>query len=134
MMGIDLGDVLRYDKDTVRLREAANCIVSVMNDVFSLRRELMFPFYNNAVAVLYHEHQDLQKALDETYKIVVDSIADMNASFESLVRRYPDRRADLELYVKGARTMCWGNMEWSRRITRYRLGVNTFDGTTEITI
>ncbi|KAF7355583.1 Terpene cyclase [Mycena sanguinolenta] len=67
MTGIDLGDELRADDDITLVREAANCIVSIMNDVFSLRRELMFPFYNNGVAVLYHEHQDLQKAVDEAY-------------------------------------------------------------------
>lgn len=134
MVGIDLGDELRGDPDVAVMREATNCVVSLMNDVFSLRRELMFPFYNNAVAVLYHEHRQLRTAVDETYKLVAASVADMEAAFQRLVRRYPDRRGDLERFRHGARGMCSGNMEWSKRNRRYALNVARFDGTTEITI
>ncbi|KAF7355592.1 Terpene cyclase [Mycena sanguinolenta] len=134
MTGIDLGDELRADDDITLVREATNCVINIMNDVFSLRRELIFPFYNNAVAVLYHENQDLQKAVDETYKIVADAVANLEAAHTRLLKKYPGRREDLEVFVTGAKGMCTGNIEWSKRIRRYHLGVPRFDGTTEITL
>lgn len=105
-----------------------------MNDMFSLRRELRYPFYNNAVAVLYHEHQDLQIAVNEAYKIIVRSANNLEASAERVLERYPKRRADLKIWIDGAKTMVTGNMAWSMHIRRYNLGIMALDGTTEITI
>lgn len=134
MMGIDLGDALRKDNDVQRIYHETNFLVSLMNDIFSLRRELMFPFYSNAVAVLYHQHKDLQVAVDELYKLLAGSAAELEAAAQRAIRRYPGRRGDLEAFVTGAKTMVTGNMAWSKYITRYGLGISKFDGTTEITI
>lgn len=48
MVCIDLGDSLREDPDINNINHQTNMIVSITNDLFSLRRELQFPFYNNA--------------------------------------------------------------------------------------
>ena len=48
MNQVDLGDELRDDADICNIHDQVNMIVSVTNDLFSLRRELRFPFYNNA--------------------------------------------------------------------------------------
>lgn len=134
MMGIDLGDALRKDNDVQRIYNETNFLVSLMNDLFSLRRELMFPFYSNAVAVLYHQNQDLQVAVDELYRLLAGSAAELEAAAQRAIRRYPHRRGDLEAFVTGAKTMVTGNIAWSKYITRYGLGISKFDGTTEITI
>ncbi|KAI0149421.1 isoprenoid synthase domain-containing protein [Pestalotiopsis sp. NC0098] len=122
MMEIDLGEALRKDEDVQRIYHETNFLVSLMNDLFSLRRELMFPFYN------------LQVAVDELYKLLAGSAAELEAAAQRAIRRYPDRRGDLEAFVTGAKTMVTGNMAWSKYITRYGLGISKFDGTTEITI
>lgn len=134
MVGVDLGDALREDSDIKTIYEETNCMISIMNDMFSLRRELAFPFYNNAVAVLYHEHQNLQVAVDETFKIITSSAARLDAAAKNVLERFPDRHADLEPFIRGAKTMITGNMAWSRHVPRYNLGIDKFDGTTEITI
>ncbi|KAF8323759.1 terpenoid synthase, partial [Clavulina sp. PMI_390] len=135
MVGIDLGDQLRTDSDAVSIFNATNCLVSIMNDLFSLKKELESPFYNNAVAVLYHQHRDLQIAVNETYKLLARSVHDLETAAANLYRRFPDRRADLEKFVAGAQTMVTGNMEWSKKIPRYKLGgITKFDGTTEVTL
>lgn len=132
--GVDLGDDIRSDPDIQQIFVESNCIVTIMNDIFSLRRELQFPFYNNAVAVLYHEHQNLQAAVDATYKIVADSVAGLEGAAERALERYPERRDDLLSFIGGAKSMCTGNIAWSMHIPRYNLGVDKLDGTTEITI
>ncbi len=104
-----------------------------MNDLFSLRRELRYPFYNNAVAVLYHKHQNLQAAVDEAYTIIQRSAETLETAARRAVERYPERH-DLTKWINGAKTMVTGNMAWSMHIKRYNLNVADLDGTTEITI
>jgi hypothetical protein len=105
-----------------------------MNDMFSLRRELRYPFFNNAVAVLYHAHQNLQSATDEVYKIVLASVEKFEAAAVRALQRYPKRSDDLEIWIGGAKTMVTGNMTWSMHIRRYSFDVTALDGTSEITI
>lgn len=47
MVCINLGESLREDPDINNIHDQTNMIISVTNDLFSLRRELQFPFYNN---------------------------------------------------------------------------------------
>lgn len=105
-----------------------------MNDMFSLRKELRHPFFNNVVAVLYAQHRDLQTAVDETYKIIQRSAETLEAAAKRVLDRYPERQADLTTWINGAKAMVTGNMAWSMHIKRYALDVATLDGTTEITI
>lgn len=44
MVNVDLGDYLKADPDVQTIYGENNCIISMMDDVFSLRRELRFPF------------------------------------------------------------------------------------------
>jgi hypothetical protein len=105
-----------------------------VNDILSLRRELRYPYYNNAVAVLYHQLQDLQTAVDETYKIILRSMEKLEEAAKRALGRYPERREDLAAWIDGCKNMCTGNITWSLHIARYALGVNALDGTTEITL
>lgn len=105
-----------------------------MNDMFSLRRELRYPFFNNAVAVLYHAHQNLQSATDEVYKIIMASVEKFETAAGRALQRYPKCQNELEIWIEGAKTMVTGNMAWSMHIRRYSLGVTALDGTSEITI
>ncbi|KAK6495446.1 hypothetical protein TWF481_003465 [Arthrobotrys musiformis] len=134
MMQIDLGDEIRNDPDIQTIHDQSNCIVSLVNDIFSLRKELTFPFYCNAVAVLYHKHRNLQVAVNKTFQMVVASVQTLEDAGARLLARYPDRRTDLEAFVYAAKTMCTGNITWSRMTRRYKLGVDKFDGTTSITL
>ncbi|KAK8106652.1 hypothetical protein PG999_010011 [Apiospora kogelbergensis] len=86
------------------------------------------------LAVLYHEHQDLQVAMDKSYEIVKASVSRLESASARLLERYPDRRADLEAFIAGVKTMCTGNIEWSVRNNRYNLGFTKCDGTAEIVI
>ncbi|KAJ6562190.1 isoprenoid synthase domain-containing protein [Mycena capillaripes] len=135
MICIDLGDTIRNDEHVKVVFEATVCIVAIMNDILSLKRELRYPFFNNAVAVLYHQHQDLQKAVDETYRIVHDSIEKLDEAARLALDRYPERYEDLGTWIDGCKNICTGSIAWSLHISRYSLGeVKALDGTTEITL
>ncbi|RYO90208.1 hypothetical protein DL766_006131 [Monosporascus sp. MC13-8B] len=134
MVKVDLGDTIRYDPDVVEVFDQTICLIAIMNDMFSLRRELRYPFYNNVVAVLYHQHGDLQTAVDETYKIIQRSAESFEAAARRALEKFPDRKQDLTTWINGAKNMVTGNMAWSMHIKRYDLKVSDLDGTTEITI
>lgn len=87
-----------------------------------------------SVAVLYHEHQDLQAAVNKAYDLVACAVESLETSEKALLGRYPERCADLRLFVNGAKTMCTGNIAWSMHIKRYNLGITKCDGKTEIVI
>lgn len=84
------------------------------------------------VAVLYHEHQDLQVAVNKAYDLVVRAVESLETSEKALLGRYPERCADLKAFVNGAKTMCTGNIAWSMHVKRYGLGITKCDGTNEI--
>ncbi|KAF3929391.1 hypothetical protein ABW19_dt0206252 [Dactylella cylindrospora] len=134
MMQIDLGDEIRNDPGIRTMMDDNNSIVSLVNDFSSLRKELTFPFYCNAVAVLYHEYQNLQVAVDKAYRMIAESVARLDATAEALLERYPKKRRELEAFTYGLKTMCTGNIVWSKMSERYHLGVENFDGTTFITL
>ncbi|KAJ6541555.1 isoprenoid synthase domain-containing protein [Mycena capillaripes] len=134
IVGIDLGDTIRSDRYVKAVFDETVFNIAIVNDILSLRRELRYPYYNNAVAVLYHEHQDLQKAVDETYKIILRSIETLEEAARKALDKYPDRREDLTAWIDGCKNMCTGNMAWSLHIARYSLGVKALDGTTEIAL
>jgi hypothetical protein len=60
-----------------------------------LKRELRFPFYNNVVAVLYHQYQDLQMAVDETYRIILRSTEKLEDAAKLTLQRYPEHHEEL---------------------------------------
>ncbi|KAK6356540.1 hypothetical protein TWF718_000895 [Orbilia javanica] len=131
---VNLGDEIRNDTDFQKLGEEANRIIFLVNDVLSLKKELKFPFYCNAVAILYHKHQNLQVAVEKVYHMVAGSVGRLNGAVARLLARYPDRRSDLEAVVCTIKTMCTGNITWSQAIQRYGLDVDKLDGTTSITL
>ncbi|KAF3934723.1 hypothetical protein ABW20_dc0106445 [Dactylellina cionopaga] len=133
---IDLGDDIGYDPDVYTLYDECNVIICLCNDLFSLRRELAYPFYCNAVAILYHEHQNIQAAVDETFKMISDSTVMFEAAANRMLEKYathPNLGA-VEAFISGLKLICTGNVTWSSQTRRYQLGVDKFDGTTSITI
>ncbi|KAJ7360778.1 isoprenoid synthase domain-containing protein [Mycena albidolilacea] len=132
--GIDLGDMIRSDEYVKAVFDETVFNIAIVNDLFSLRRELQHPFYNNAVAVLYHQYQELQTAVDETYRIILRGIEQLEDAGKLALKRFPERHEDLSAWIEGCKNMCTGNVLWSLHNARYALGVKAVDGTTEITI
>ncbi|KAK8051744.1 hypothetical protein PG993_003129 [Apiospora rasikravindrae] len=134
MNNVDLGDELRAHPCVQRIHAEINCVIALTNDVFSLKRELKYPFYNNVIAVLYHQYHDLQIAVDKTYVMVKCSIARLLAAEARLLELFPGRQEEVAAFVGGAKTMITGNITWSIQNARYGLGISKCDGTTEIVI
>ncbi|KAJ6558270.1 hypothetical protein B0H19DRAFT_1070801 [Mycena capillaripes] len=97
-VGIDLGDTIRGDR-YVRV-------------VFA---ETVF---NAAVLDEEQIHQDLQKAVDETCKMILHSILRLEEVTKQALYRHSDRQEDLTTWLEGCKNMCTGNMAWSLRIAR----------------
>ncbi|RYP18846.1 hypothetical protein DL767_009748 [Monosporascus sp. MG133] len=102
--------------------------------MFSLKRELRYPFYSNVVAVLYHQHGDLRTAVDETYNIIQRRAESFEAAARRALQKFPDRKQDLARWINGTKTMVTGNVAWSMHIKRYDPNVSDLDGTMEIII
>ncbi|KAK8080296.1 hypothetical protein PG997_008114 [Apiospora hydei] len=134
MNNVDLGDEIRAHPCVQQIHEEISCVIALTNDVFSLKRELKNPFYNNVIAVLYHQHHDLQTAVDKTYEMVKSSIERLLAAEARLLELFLGRREDLPAFFGGAKTMITGNITWSIQNERYGLGISKCDGTTEVVI
>jgi hypothetical protein len=78
----------------------------------------------------YHQYQDLQMAVDETYRIILRSTEKLEDAAKLALQRYPERHEELATWIKGCKNLCTGNVAWSLHIARYALaGVKLLDGT-----
>jgi hypothetical protein len=83
----------------------------------------------------YHQYQDLQMAVDETYRIILRSTEKLEDAAKLALQRYLECHEELATWIKGCKNLCTGNVAWSLHIARYALaGVKLLDGTIEITV
>lgn len=130
MLGFDLPDVLRQDPEVSQLLDLANAIISIQNDILSLRRELGHGWLNNMCVLLYMQHGDLQLAIDDANGRVTNWIAELDRTGDVLTARYaggqdPYVRGCVRRYIEGCKVMGTGNITWSYGNGRYGL---TADG------
>jgi hypothetical protein len=129
MLGFDLPNVLRQDPDLIQLVDYANAIISIQNDMFSLKKELEHDLLNNICILLYVQHGDLQLAIDDANTRVSGWITKLDRTGRVLLARYdmekdPRVAACVVKYVEGCEMMCTGNVTWSYENGRYGLTVD----------
>jgi hypothetical protein len=132
MLGFDLPACLRKDAALVELQERANYIVSITNDILSLRRELDQGLLNNICVLLFlrqpsGQKQRLQHAVNEALELVQGAMADFDRIALHLLASYASNGSDVTLqyqlkeFIDGCRKMCTGSITWSYGNKRYGL-------------
>ncbi|MFB9904030.1 terpene synthase family protein [Allokutzneria oryzae] len=107
---------------------AADVVVWV-NDIVSLRKELVAGETTNGVLVLAQERGNgLQDAIDAVYRKVADYVEEFTHARDELAllsSRWlgldAQERAAVTSFVEGMESWMRGNLDWSRRSDRYQV-------------
>lgn len=101
---------VRLSNELAQLRESANAIISLSNDIFSLDIELRQPGqYMNMVTLLTDSPHELQKGIDLTAKIVRDKIEHFTQLSEQLFKH---ANPVFKHYIQGLRSLISGHQRW----------------------
>ncbi|KAI0144564.1 terpenoid synthase [Xylariaceae sp. FL1272] len=104
-----------------------NFIISITNDIFSLKKEVEQCEVDSIVPILFCKRGSLQEAVDEATEMVRTSIERLDAAEQTLLELYsssPDLAENIRLFVQSCRYGCTGNLGWSLRTRRYGLMVD----------
>ncbi|KAF4535898.1 Terpene synthase [Lasiodiplodia theobromae] len=121
------------DEDMKRLWTLTNTNVSLVNDVFSAKKELAGESIANAIPIWFAAAQPgedrLKAATDRAVALFVQTVGEIDEVERKLMQRYGNGVLDenmtkeLQWFINGCRTWCTGNYYWSLRTPRYgRLG------------
>jgi hypothetical protein len=103
----------------------------LVNDLFSLRKELGSGDGMNLVsALMHHQGLPLQAAVDVLLRGIEDASDEYTRACRTLRARYRDheRRADLDRYLDAVGHMIAGNLAWHYESRRYHGPHHEWDG------
>lgn len=114
------------------LWKETNIIISVYNDILSVKKEVAQNQVDSLIPLLYiaNDH-DPQAAIDDATKILVDAIAHFELAADALLKDSAGEklvRADLVKFIDSCRYACTANLNWSLRSGRYQLNVKSLHG------
>ena len=133
---MDLGREFHDDEDVRRIRRYTNTIVSAVNDLLSLRKEVQRGGVDSLVPILVYRGGDVHKAVEEVVEFIGAEIEGMDRAAAALLRRYGmadrDVQRQVKNYVDGCKHYATGNVSWSLSTDRYR--VEQVDGDVVMTL
>ncbi|KAL1640472.1 hypothetical protein SLS58_006971 [Diplodia intermedia] len=110
------------DPDMKKLWTLTNTNVSLVNDVFSAKKELAGESIANAIPIWYAAAQSgsdrMQAATDRAVAMFVRTVGDIDDLAQKLMLRYGNGLLDehltkeLQWFINGCRTWCTGNYYW----------------------
>lgn len=92
-----------------------NILISIVNDILSLKKEIAQGNTANMVSVQYAQLGDVQSAVDETTEILVKNTTlcdDISQKVLSMARS-PEETSQLREYVLSCRFLVSGNLSWA---------------------
>lgn len=117
--GIELPRSVMKDPDMQRIWEATNVIISLMNDVLSLKKEVALGQIDTIVPLLYLEHGSLETAMEIVEDFLVDAVKDLDAAEVSMLERYgstgdfcSSQLLDIQKMIDSCKYACTGNLNW----------------------
>lgn len=94
---------------------ATNIIVSTVNDLLSLKKEIAQGQVDTLIPLLYTEHAfDLQRAMDKATEILKEEVSKFERAETSLLAAEADGkiREQLRLFIRGCKYGCTGSLRW----------------------
>ncbi|KAI0380854.1 terpenoid synthase [Hypomontagnella monticulosa] len=98
-----------------RIWHETNMIISVTNDVFSLKKEIDQGEVDSLVPLLFLEQGSVQSAVDQATDIVRSSIQRLDAAEQEILERYssmPALHSEIAEFIKSCKFACTGNLNW----------------------
>jgi len=135
---MELPPGLMSDLDMRQLWDETNIIISTVNDMLSIHKEVAQGQVDSLIPLLYREcGNDAQRAIDAAFAYVHAAVLGFDEAAERLLDRTAcdsGLRELLSHFIDGCRYACTGNLNWSLRSDRYDLGCETLVGGKAITI
>ncbi|KAL1850514.1 hypothetical protein Plec18170_006799 [Paecilomyces lecythidis] len=123
---IELPEEIFEDVDMKEIWQLTNIIISAVNDILSLKKEIANEAVDSVIPILYVKLGSLEAAMDNTAGFIASMIRRFDEAEERLLQRYCTADDDLQLqlrkFIVGAKQYCTGNLKWSMETRRY--GVN----------
>nr|WFJ08646.1 sesquiterpene cyclase [Spiromastix sp.] len=95
-------------------------IVSLTNDLFSIRKEIKDSQFDNIIPLLMlRKGMDVQEAADYTVSLIEESYAAVNAAEKRLPELDGKAKADLDAYVDQCKDQATGSVYWHELSPRY---------------
>ncbi|KAI0418367.1 terpenoid synthase [Xylaria grammica] len=121
--GFTLPEDIMLDDFMKIIWHEANIIVSVMNDVVSIKKEIVQSQVDSLLPLLFLRYGSIQTALDHAVHIVSSSIGRLETAERDILNRYSTATAEtqekLRLHIKACKLACTGNLNWSLVSSRY---------------
>lgn len=128
--GMNLPRDFYEDVDVKKIQKYTNTIVSTVNDLLSLKKEIRRGAIDSLIPIYLHKVGNLQTAVEMVVAFLVDEINGMDEAALSLFKCYEiadeDLKKQVKNYVDGCKHYMTGNMAWSLETGRY--GVECVDG------
>ncbi|KAI4235240.1 MAG: hypothetical protein LQ349_003306 [Xanthoria aureola] len=106
------------------LWEYTNIIISITNDILSLKKEVTRGSIGSMIPLEYAQSRNAQSAVDKTTLLLANAIDAFKQTAEKLLQRSPEitsceQTRALGDFVKGCQFYCTGNLAWSLATRRY---------------
>ena len=124
------------DEDVKGIKKYTNTIVSTVNDLLSLKKEIRRGAIDSLIPIYLYHIGDLDIAVKEVVAFLAAEIKGMDKAAASLFRRYQTAdevtKRQVKEFVDGCRHYTTGNLTWSLETGRY--GVERVGGEIAMTL
>ena len=124
------------DANMKLLWDQTNLIISVVNDMLSLKKEIARNSFQSLIPLLYNRVGNAQAAVDQTTQILIEYVAGFEETAKRLLASHSVRDvgsfSQLQDFVAGCRFYCTGNLVWSLKTQRYGIECEDMSGGVEV--
>ncbi|KAL8668511.1 MAG: hypothetical protein Q9168_006865, partial [Polycauliona sp. 1 TL-2023] len=127
--GIEIPPDIMSDEDMRSIWDTTKLLIFMMNDIFSLPKELKQSQVDSLIPLLYKRYGTLETAMEKANQILHESVAALELSAEKLLARYgtdSELRRKIQQTVHGCQCACTANVNWSV-VSRIRIYINGND-------
>ncbi|RWA07763.1 hypothetical protein EKO27_g7331 [Xylaria grammica] len=135
--GIDLGDSLRSNATLRAIWDEANRIISISNDVLSVKKEIDNEQTDSLIPLLALQLGSVQAAIDQAVETTRSSIARIDALEKEILEEYASDGPACEAigkFIGGCKSACTANVNWTVQSPRYKLHDWSADGVLELVL
>ncbi|KAL9611919.1 MAG: hypothetical protein Q9167_003472, partial [Letrouitia subvulpina] len=121
---VQLPEAVMKSEAMTRLWDKTNVIISTVNDILSVNKEVALGQVDSLIPLAYAYSQSTQVATDLSVHMIETAVTGFEEAVESLIASYTENDAshgDLDKFVDSCRYACTANLNWSLKSERYGL-------------
>ncbi|KAF2110741.1 isoprenoid synthase domain-containing protein [Lophiotrema nucula] len=110
------------DEDVKLILLCTNRLISAVNDLLSLKKEIRKGAVDSLVPILCYHGREAQGAVDEVITMIKDDVRKLDEAAARLLTKYEDdeqMKSDVGNFINGCKSNAVGNLTWSLVTGRY---------------